>query len=927
MNHSSITTDDGLRARLHAVLDDCLSRRAAGEIISDEEICARHADLMPHLAEELKLLALVEKARTSTAGGSSSKRASAAGSAPPVDAVAGYELLNEIHRGGQGVVYRARQKSTGRTVAIKIMREGPFGGSRDRSRFEREVYVLSQLNHPNIVGIIDSGIAAGSAYFVMDHVVGEPLDRVFDADERVPLTRAEIARRVTLFIKICAAVHAAHLRGIIHRDLKPNNILVDAAGEPQILDFGLAKIDSIVGEDASIQVTFTTAGHFVGTLPWASPEQAGGEVSAIDVRTDVYSLGVLLYQMLTGRFPYTVTGSLSRVLDAIQATPPTRPSAVRRGIDDDLETIVLKCLAKERERRYQSAGDVAADLQSYLQNRPIAARRDSTWYVLRKSFRRHRLAVGVVAAFAVLLVGSSILAWVLSLRANYAAREARRAQAVAARAEHEAVSNLRQALLDQVRVIRRSTKVGQRYDSLNAISRAAAISPGVDLRNEAIAALVLPDIRKVRKVAEGGIGLVDGPCERCAVQHFDGSDTIVRISDGAELAQIPAPEGGCGTVYRTSLVGDRLVRCFDPPTGARRLEVWSVVEPRLLLRLEDVPYRARHDVSPDGRQFVIGRTDNALHFYDLATCSEVRQILLDRVPAYVSYCPSGGALVLYHAAFSAAEILDLATEERQPIFDSRMITWSVAWHPDGRLVAGVTGADFEVWDAVQRRRVAVLASHQEQITDLSFSHDGKHLVSASWDGHAVIWDMETLQPILRLDANNVAFHPDNHHIITTGVQDQKLQTAIYEFAHADYCQRIPPSEARDSAGVAEAGFCRATGHLIVINGRVDARSTLRVLHPTSGRVLAEQRIAAAWTLAVDPASRFLLTAQEDGLYRWPIRQAAGRLSIGPPELAVAGKGWTSISLPSTGAFAVMGGIEIETFTLAPLEPGAPAAHT
>ncbi|HVZ93186.1 MAG TPA: serine/threonine-protein kinase, partial [Phycisphaerales bacterium] len=225
--------------------------------------------------------------------------------APMPDVFPGYEITREIHRGGQGVVYQAIHKATTRKVAIKVMREGPFAGVRDKARFEREVEILAQLDHPNIVGILDSGEASGSFFFVMDYISGRSLDA------HIGETDLTIDESLALFAKICDAVNAAHLRGVIHRDLKPGNIRVDGSGEPHILDFGLAKVatGSISGESHPHVMTVT--GQFVGSLPWASPEQAAGAVGEIDLRTDVYSLGVILYQMLTGgRFPYRVIGNM-----------------------------------------------------------------------------------------------------------------------------------------------------------------------------------------------------------------------------------------------------------------------------------------------------------------------------------------------------------------------------------------------------------------------------------------------------------------------------------------------------------------------------------------------------------------------------------------------------------------------------------------
>jgi tetratricopeptide (TPR) repeat protein/tRNA A-37 threonylcarbamoyl transferase component Bud32 len=319
------------------------------------------------------------------------------GSKPSPDLIPGYEILSEIHSGAQGVVYLAMQKAAQRRVAIKVMRDHPFGDSHGGARFEREVHILAQLRHPNIVAIHDSGRANGRYYFVMDYIAGEPLDRYMARADR------PVNDSLKLFGKICDAFSAAHLRGVVHRDCKPGNIRVDNEGEPHVLDFGLARMDPFAERSHAVYATVTDTGQFVGSVPWASPEQAGGSSSGVDIRTDVYSLGVVLFQMLTGEFPYPVAGPLRTVLDHIVHTDPKRPSSIRRQIDNELETIILKALSKEPERRYQSAGELARDVQHYLKGEAIEAKRDSAWYVLRKSAWRHKGAVAAITAVLVLL--------------------------------------------------------------------------------------------------------------------------------------------------------------------------------------------------------------------------------------------------------------------------------------------------------------------------------------------------------------------------------------------------------------------------------------------------------------------------------------------------------------------------------------------
>jgi tetratricopeptide (TPR) repeat protein len=313
---------------------------------------------------------------------------------PPPDAVPGFRIISEIGRGGMGVVYKALQLSTNRIVALKVMVAGPFASATARQRFRREVELAARFQHPGIVRVLEGGeTSTGQPFYAMDCVQGIQLGQWFSR------TQPDVPTTLRLFLKLCEAVDYAHQQGVVHRDLKPANVLVDTEGKPRILDFGLCKATD--GQTDALTIC-TSSGQIMGTLPYLSPEQTSGSPDDIDARTDLYALGVVLYEGLTGALPFEMDKTPSKTISRIQEDPPVAPSSLTDQIDADLQTIVLKALEKEKARRYPSVREMAADIERYLNDEPIHARPATRLYRTRKKMYKHRLGIGaVVGAVAV----------------------------------------------------------------------------------------------------------------------------------------------------------------------------------------------------------------------------------------------------------------------------------------------------------------------------------------------------------------------------------------------------------------------------------------------------------------------------------------------------------------------------------------------
>ncbi|MGE0479096.1 MAG: tetratricopeptide repeat protein [Phycisphaerae bacterium] len=444
------------RAQIQSIVGDFVRRTDAGEPLSADALLESHPNLLPELRTELDKVLLIRRARHragSDDGGGGSSDANAAptirwntGSSglestpdfaldagerlprddatlhpdtehlEPADEVAaarparrptaprralpeleGYQIVDVIGRGGMGMVYDAYQEATGKRVAIKYLLNADEADDADRRRFEREIEIIARLNHPNIVSILDSGLHRDRYYYVMEFVDGKPLDRA------VQPGRADTRRTLSLIAGICDVVDYAHQRGVLHRDLKPSNVLVDERGEPRLLDFGLAKTFDPQSKQAKL--TLSQPGQIIGTLHYMAPEQARGDLESVSVRSDVYALGAMAYESLTGQLPCRIEGGLRDVLQAIAEVEPRRPSLIRKALGADIDAILLKSLEKRAERRYATAAELAADIRRYLNDEPILARRTGVATRTWRLVRRNPLLSSVIAASLLVVVG------------------------------------------------------------------------------------------------------------------------------------------------------------------------------------------------------------------------------------------------------------------------------------------------------------------------------------------------------------------------------------------------------------------------------------------------------------------------------------------------------------------------------------------
>jgi len=475
--------------------------------------------------------------------------------------IEGYEITGPLGGGGMGTVWRAVQQSTRRVVALKVLGHTALASEKARGRFEREVELASRLEHPHIARIYDSGLYHGLYYYVMELVDGVPLD---EYAKHHGLPRRQVLELVQA---VCRAVQHAHQRGVIHRDLKPSNVLVTADGQPHVLDFGLAK--QFLETEPS--PTLSVGGDVVGTPAYMSPEQAAGQVDQVDMRSDVYSLGAILYQLLAGRAPHELEGTRYEVLRRIAEEEVRRPREVTPDIDRELEALLLKALAREPGDRYASAGALADDIGNYLEGEPLSARAPTTLYFLGKRFRKHRgrvaVAVGLLVALLVMAVWSYSRVADERSRA-IEARDVARREAVKARAAADFLS-------ETIASIDPAETGGRPVTIRDVLDRAAG---AVDARFTG-QPLLAAEVRQSLGTAYTALGDYDAAARQFSValsieQQFLGENTATTLASMYSLAEAFRLQGKAAEaeqIHQDALQRRRAVLGEDHPDTLRSM--------------------------------------------------------------------------------------------------------------------------------------------------------------------------------------------------------------------------------------------------------------------------------------------------------------------------------------------------------------------
>jgi eukaryotic-like serine/threonine-protein kinase len=645
-----------------------------------------------------------------------------------------YELLERLGKGGMGVVYKARQVSLKRLVALKMILAGQLADEQDIARFHVEAEAAANLDHPGIVQIFEIGQHQGQHYFSMGYVDGESLDA------RLKVSPLPPREAVQLMEQVARAVAYAHAQGVIHRDLKPANILVDKNNRPHVTDFGLAKQ---VQGDSSL----TATGAVLGTPSYMSPEQASGRLDQITERSDVYSLGATLYALLVGRPPFQAATSLETLLQVREQEPvPLRQ--LNPKLPRDLETICVKCLEKDPEQRYDSAKHLGDELLRFLKNEPILARPVGKVEQLRRWCRRNPVVAGLSATAVLLLITVAVVASAGYIRTS-------RALAGESIARQEAEEKTREVEQENARA------ENNLYVARINLARQKWILGDVDGSERTLDACSLPlrawewrylkrlchldartlrnysnDVRSVAFSPDGTHLAAEGDSGVVRIWDFINGRVTLTLHGGGECVTF-SPDGkriACGGRDNISGLLDNTVKIWDTARGQKVLTLrghsgW----------VQYVTF------SPDGKRIASGGSDGTVKVWDAANGQELCTFRgHSDVVNSVAFSPDGTGIAS-GSMDGTAKIWNVASGRvMRTLYGHSSTVTGVAFSPDGKRLASASGdSTIRIWDCLSGQEVYTLRGHMRLVSGVEFSPFGNWLASASWDKTVKIWNLDT----------------------------------------------------------------------------------------------------------------------------------------------------------------------------------------